>query len=79
MLVALEWAVRKREERWTTERELAATGIELTHALLLTTLRVNGAKNVGKTLHVPRPWDALEKPKMMRMSDFARQVMGASA
>jgi hypothetical protein len=79
MLVALEWAVRRREERWTTDHELAATSIELTHALLLTTLRVNGAKNVGKPMHVPRPWDkAPEKPRMLTMGEFARQVMGVA-
>jgi hypothetical protein len=78
MLVALEIAVRKKMDSWTTERELAATTVELTHSLLLTLLKVNGAKNVGKPLHVPRPWDAVDnKPKLMTMGQFARQSMGA--
>jgi hypothetical protein len=77
MLVAMEWAVREREDRWTTEREFAATSIELTHTLLLTTLRVNGAKNVGRPIHITRPWEKTPEKTMLTMGEFARQVMGA--
>lgn len=75
MLVALEWAVHQREQRWTQDLEISATTAELTHALLLTLLRVNGAKQVGKPMHIPRPWDE-KKPKLISMGQFARQVKG---
>lgn len=78
MLVALEWAVRKREGAWTTLHELSAISAEVTHGLLLATLKVNGVKNVGKNLHFPRPWEMqVEAKQMLTMGQFARQVMGA--
>ena len=44
-------------ETWTVERELLATLVEVTHSLLLVTLKANGAKSVGKPIRVPRPGD----------------------
>lgn len=77
MLVALEWAVRAREERWTQAHEIAAVNAELVHSLLLTTLKVNGAKNVGKPIHIPRPWDKkTAAAEVMSIRDFARAQMG---
>jgi hypothetical protein len=77
MLVALEMAVRERETAWTTSHELSATSAELTHALLLTTLRVNGAKRVGDVLRFPRPWDKKAKQDdMITMGQFAQKVKG---
>ena len=77
MLVALEAAVRTRESAWTHDREVSTLSAELLHANLLTLLRVNGAKNVGKPLHFTRPW---EKPKsnMIRMGEFAKKIAGGS-
>lgn len=75
MIVALEKAVRSRLEGWTTERELLALTAELTHAHLLTTLRANGAKNVGRPLHIPRPWDK-QAVKPISMGEFVRQTQG---
>jgi hypothetical protein len=77
MLVALEMAVRDRENAWTTSHELSATAAELTHALLLTTLRVNGAKRVGDVMHFPRPWDKkADKVETITMGQFVQKVKG---
>jgi hypothetical protein len=76
MIVALEKAVRERDS-WSRPLEMAALTAELTHAHLLATLRANGAKNVGKPLHIPRPWDK-EKVKPIRMSEFVRRTRGGS-
>jgi hypothetical protein len=78
MIVALEKAVRDRVAGWTPERELQALTAELTHAHLLTTLRANGAKNVGKPLHIPRPWDKKASAKPISMGEFIRQTQGGS-
>jgi hypothetical protein len=75
MIVALEQAVREQDAAWTTDREIAAVTSELTSALLLTTLKVNGAKNVGKPIHFDRPWEKAErKAAMLTMGAFAKQV-----
>ena len=73
--MALEAAVVERESRWTSDREFAATSVEIMHGLLISTLKIAGAKNVGKPLHIPRPWDVV-KPQMISMGQFARQVKG---
>ena len=69
---ALERAAVRYEKRWTTEKELAALTLELLHSLYLLTAKANGAKNVGKPLHVPRPHD--EVNKMISPRDFAAMM-----
>lgn len=81
MLVqALVEALAERDtweaETWTVERELMATLVEITHALLIVTLKANGAKNTGKPLRVPRPGslDAGTSDEPMSMGQFAAMV-----
>lgn len=82
MLEALSDAVvaknKEEAEVWTTDRELLAMTAELVHALLLVTLRVHGAKDVGEPLHFPRPWDeerpARAQKPAVSFGQFARQV-----
>jgi hypothetical protein len=76
MVAALEWAVAKRDEAWTTERELAATTAEILHAFMLSYFKVNGGKNVGKPMHVERPWEKNQKPQMLSPGAFAAMVGG---
>jgi hypothetical protein len=77
MLVAVEAAIRDRESAWTTEREFLATIAELVSALVVITLKVNGAKKVGKPLHIRRPWESTpDRPKMLTMGEFARKARG---
>lgn len=73
MFEALERAAVRAEERWSTERELAAQTLELLHALYLLTARANGAKNVGKPMHVPRPGEKSTTP-VMSAAAFAREL-----
>lgn len=77
MVAALEWAVRKRDEAWTTDREIAATTLEVLHSFQLSYFRVHGSKNVGKPIHVDRPWEKNQKPPMMSAGDFAALVGGS--
>lgn len=77
MLVALEQAVRERSEAWTVDREIAAIAAEIQHAHLLSFLKANGAKQVGKPFRFPRPWEQkAQKAKPMSMGAFARAVKG---
>lgn len=76
MLVALESAVRERSDAWSVDREIAAIAAEIQHAHLLTFLKANGAKQVGKPFRFPRPWEKPAKPKPMSMGAFARAVKG---
>ena len=62
MLAALERAVMRKTTAWTTDRELQASQIELTHMTYLLLARANGAKKVGKPLRVPRPDDKPAAP-----------------
>jgi hypothetical protein len=57
LVAALAERDKQEAETWTVERELLATLVEITHSLLLVTLRANGAKSVGKPIRVPRPGD----------------------
>ena len=66
----MEWAVAERERRWSTDREFAATTVELLHASILTNMRIAGAKNVGKPLHIDRPWES--KPEPVRFGQFMK-------
>jgi hypothetical protein len=43
---------------WSDAHELAASQIELTHALLMLTARAYGSKARARPLRVPRPGDA---------------------
>jgi hypothetical protein len=81
MLEALVGAVNERQREevqgWTTDRELLAVIAELLHSLVQVTLRVNGAKNVGPPLRIPRPGEEpYEEPKKPAVSfgQFARDV-----
>ena len=70
---ALERAAVRYEKRWTTEKELAACTLEMLHSLYLLTAKANGAKNVGKPLHVPRPGDEVNSPALTPR-EFAQQI-----
>lgn len=75
MLAALEQQIVERESRWTSEREFAATTVELIHSLTLVTLRVAGAKNVGKPLHIERPWEKEARKKaLIGFGQFAKMI-----
>jgi len=74
MLEALEAAAVRREERWTTDREIAAMTLELTHAGILQAAAVAGAKNVGKPLRFPRPYDTAPEVQTMSVSAFAAEM-----
>jgi hypothetical protein len=76
MIVALEQAVRRHHEAWTPSLEMATVAVELSHAHLLATLRANGAKNVGKPMHIPRPWEKKSQVKTITMGEFVRQTGG---
>ncbi|MFZ9392579.1 MAG: hypothetical protein ACO28P_01365 [Ilumatobacteraceae bacterium] len=73
---ALERAAIRHLERWSTEKELAAMTVEMLHSLYLLMARANGAKNVGKPMHIPRPG---EKTGQLVMSPaaFARELRSA--
>ncbi len=71
MFDALEDAVIRHETRWSQSDELLASILELLHALYLLTAKANGAKNVGKPLHVPRPHEKDLRPKAMTPREFA--------
>lgn len=58
-------------ETWTVERELLATLVEITHSLLLVTLKANGAKSVGKPVRVPRPTDGERQSDALSIGQFA--------
>lgn len=80
MLEALSTEIVKKNESeaeaWTMERELLATTVELLHSLVLVTLRVNGATNVGDPIHIPRPYEdepVTVKPKAVPFSQFVKQ------
>jgi len=79
LIQALNEALAERDrseaEAWTVERELLATLVEVTHALLIVTLKAHGAKNPGKPLRVPRPdavGDARDEP--VSASQFAAMM-----
>lgn len=74
MIEAMETAVVRRETRWTTQDELSAQTLELLHAHYLLTAKANGAKQVGQSLHVPRPHEVREKPTAISPGDFARRL-----
>jgi hypothetical protein len=76
VLGALEWAIREREDRWTIERELLALNAEINHTHMYALLRVNGAKNLGKPLHIDRPWEVNEKKRLLSFGEFV-SVTGA--
>lgn len=76
MVVALEWAVAKRDDAWTIEREMSATTLEVLHSFLLSYSRVHGAKNVGKPIHIERPWERDVKPAFISPGAFAAMVGG---
>jgi hypothetical protein len=46
---------RVTEQHWSDELELAATNVELLHALIVLLARAFGSKRKMRPLHVPRP------------------------
>lgn len=60
---------------WPLERELLATLVEICHALLVVTLKANGAKRTPPPLRYPRP-DAVtgEKAKPVPMSEYVQML-----
>jgi hypothetical protein len=76
LMQALVEALAERDtweaEAWTVERELLATLVEVTHALLIVTLKAHGAKNVGQPIQVPRPHRDTAAPSTpaVSMRDF---------
>lgn len=74
MVTALEWAVSKRDDVWTMDREIAASTVEVLHSFMLSYFKVNGSKNVGKPMHIERPWDRDVKPKTVSAGSFAAMV-----
>lgn len=76
MVAALEWAVTKRMEAWTTDREIAATTVEVLHSFMLSYFKVHGSKSVGKPLHIERPWEKNQKPQLVSPGAFAAMIGG---
>lgn len=78
LIQALVEALAERDqweaEAWTVERELLATLVEVTHALLIVTLKAHGAKNPGKPIRVPRPGSSDLPDAAVSISDFASMV-----
>lgn len=74
MLVALEREAARQHSAWTPQLEISAVTAELLHALLLVTLKVNRAKNVGKPLRFPRPWEQAEEKKLLSMREFVKMT-----
>ncbi len=76
MIAALEWAVEKREDLWSLDREIAATNLEVLHAFMLSFFKSKGAKNVGKPMHIERPWERQKKKQMVSAGVFASMIGG---
>lgn len=79
LIQALVEALAERDqweaEAWTVERELLATLVEVTHALLIVTLKANGVKSPGKPIRVPRPGAVSEqRDAPVSMGEFAAMV-----
>lgn len=75
MIAALEWAVNKREDVWTIDREMSAINAEILHAFMLGYYKSHGAKNVGDPLHIERPWDKKKfKDPMISAGSFAALI-----
>jgi hypothetical protein len=75
MVAALEWAVSKRDDAWTLDREIAATHVELTHAWMLGYFKAHGATNVGKPIRIERPWDKkAQRESMVGFRSFAAMI-----
>lgn len=79
MILALERATVQRDDAWTVDREMRAVTAEVLHSFMLGYFKVHGAKNVGKALHVERPWERDKKPTLVSPGDFASMIGGARA
>jgi hypothetical protein len=55
---------------WTDAHELAATTVEVLHALTLLTARAYGAKGRQRPLRVPRPGAPKRRPGAMSVGEF---------
>lgn len=75
--MAMEWAIRQREERWTTDREIAAATLETAGALLHAFLRSKGAKSLGKPIHVERPYEREAKKAKTTFGAFVADIGAA--
>lgn len=75
--MALEWAVDKREDVWSVDREMSAITAEVLHSFMLGYYKSHGAKNVGDVLHFERPWDKKDKrDQMVSAGSFAALIGG---
>lgn len=77
MIAALEWAVGKREDAWSIDREMSALTAEILHSFMLGYYKSHGAKNVGDVLHIERPWEKNSKrEQMISAGSFAAMLGG---
>lgn len=64
------------ESYWPVQYELLAAILERMDALLVVTLKANGAKNVGKPVRVPRPHgDRIKKPEAVGFGEFMKNKL----
>jgi hypothetical protein len=78
MIAALERAVVARDDAWTIDREMSAVTAEVLHSFMLGYFKVHGAKNLGKSLHIERPWDKeKQKKEMLSPGSFAAMIGGS--
>ena len=60
---------------WPLERELLTTLVEICHALLVVTLKANGAKRTPPPLRYPRPDSVMEKEaEPVPMSEYVQML-----
>lgn len=55
--------------QWSDDKELAATQIEMLHAIYRATLAVGGVKQIPKQLRIPRPKPAITPPPRRAASE----------
>ena len=77
MIVALERAVVARDDAWTIDREMSAVTAEILHSYMFGYFKVHGAKNLGKSLHIERPYERDQKKKAVSAGAFAAMIGGA--
>lgn len=75
---ALRRTVRGDHHGWGSNEELLALNVELTHALLITTLKIHSKKGsrVPPPLHIPRPGEATHERRKPTRQDFRNLLLG---
>lgn len=79
MITALERSVVLRDDVWTIDREMSAVTAEILHAFMFGYFRAHGAKNLGKSLHIERPWEKNKKKEFVSPGAFAAMIGGGNA